>query len=292
MNNPFFSVIIPTFNRAEKLRRALDSLLEQSWRDFEVIVCDDGSIDGTGEMVGSFVGRLDIRHLWDENFGGPARPRNRGVTASRGEWLCFLDADDWWYPLKLERVAAVTGDADFIFHDCDVVTPEGVRRFVRKSMQPKSPVFADFMTRGCRVITSSVCVRRGILERTGPFTEEREFIAVEDTDLWLRVARETERFIYLPERLGAYWEDGTNISVFSDKYISRVTALHEKFAPLLEPGDRREAELLLAYRTAIVMRALGQTAESRDLFRKTVSSRNLKIRLYSLYYLARLAAGR
>lgn len=291
MSSCLFSVIIPTFNRADKLRRALDSLVAQTCRDFEVIVCDDGSTDETGEMVTSYAGRLDIRYLWEENFGGPARPRNRGIAAARGEWLCFLDADDWWYPAKLERVAAVTGDADFIFHDCDVITPKGVRRFVRKSMKPRTPIFADFMTRGCRVITSSVCVRRGVLEQTGPFTEERQFIAVEDTDLWLRVARLTERFRYLPEHLGAYWEDGDNISAFSEGYISRLTALHEKFASLLEPADRSEAELLLIYRTAIVNRAIGRRGESRALFEKTVSSRNPRIRFYSLLYLLRLALG-
>lgn len=290
--NPFFSVIIPTFNRVDKLRRALDSLMTQRYRDFEVLVCDDGSTDATGEMVGSFAESLDIRYLWEENFGGPARPRNRGIAAARGKWLCFLDADDWWYPLKLERVYAVTGEADAIFHDCDVMTPTGIRRFVRKSMSPRTPVFVDFMTRGCRIVTSSICVRRTILDRTGPFTEEPSFIAVEDTDLWLRVARETERFRYLPERLGAYWEDGTNISAFSDRYIDRITALHDKFASLLDPAARREAELLLAYRTAIVWRTLGRIDESRVLFRKTIASRNPKIRLYSLYYLARLAVGR
>ncbi len=285
MNSPLFSVIIPTFNRMEKLRRALDSLVTQSFRDFEVIVCDDGSTDGTGEMVTTFAGKLDIRYLWEDNFGGPARPRNRGIEASRGEWLCFLDADDWWYPAKLDKVSRQLEGADLIFHDCDVVTPKGVRRFVRKSMQPRIPVFVDFMTRGCRLITSSVSVRREILEQAGHFTEEREFIAVEDTDLWLRIARITDGFRYLSERLGAYWEDGSNISGFSEKYVQRITVLHEKYAGFLDADDLEEAELLLSYRTAIVRRDLGQIDECRELFKKTLSSRNLKIKGYSLYYL-------
>ena len=292
MSSPLFSVIIPTFNRADKLRRALDSLVAQSFSDFEVLVCDDGSTDGTDEVVESFSEKLKIRHLWEENFGGPARPRNRGITASAGDWLCFLDADDWWYPRKLEQVSRVLQDADFIFHDCDVVTPGGVRRFARKSMLPRQPAFVDFMTRGCRVITSSVSVRRELLDRVGRFTEARDFIAVEDSDLWIRISLVTERFCYLPEHLGAYWEDGNNISVFSESYIHRITALHGKFAHLLGPADRAEDELLLAYRTAIVNRAIGRKIESRELFRKTVSSRNPRIRFYSMLYLLRLLLNR
>lgn len=289
LNNPLFSVIIPTYNRSDKLRRALDSLVAQTFRDFEVIVCDDGSTDGTVEMAEAFTGALNIMCLRDENFGGPARPRNRGIAVSQGRWFCFLDADDWWYPGKLERMVPLLEDADLVFHDCDVVTPHGIRRFVRKSRTPVKPAFVDFMTRGCRIITSSVCLRREILDAVGPFSEDRELIAIEDTDLWIRVARVTEKFTYLPARLGAYWEDGTNISGFSEKYIERITVLHNKFATYLDADARGEAEMLLMYRTALIKRSLGQIRESRKLFRRTLASRNLKIKLYSILNLLRMS---
>jgi glycosyltransferase involved in cell wall biosynthesis len=283
-----FAIIIPTYNRAAKLRRALESLAAQSCPHFEVIVCDDGSTDETRAVVEEFSNRMTIVHHWEENSGGPARPRNHGIRLSTAPWVCFLDADDWWYPEKLLRIATELEGADFIFHDCDVVTPAGTRRLVRKSGQPRHPVFVDFMTRGCRVITSSVCVRRELLIKGGLFTEDPVFVAIEDTDLWLQISLLTERFRYIPERLGVYWEDGSNISGFSEKYISRITALHDKFAGRLDPADRKEAELLLAYRTAIVLRALGRKGESRQLFKKTLAARNPKIRLYSALYLMRL----
>jgi glycosyltransferase involved in cell wall biosynthesis len=279
---PLFSVIIPTYNRKEKLLRALESLECQTFRDFEVLVCDDGSTDGTQEMVANFADRMPLRYFWEENFGGPARPRNIGIREARGAWICFLDADDWWYPAKLQTVAQQLDSADFICHDCHIVTPSGRRRFTRKSRKPRSPLFVDFMTRGCRIITSSVSVRREIIDKAGFFTEEREFIAIEDTDLWIRISRITERFLYLPERLGAYWEDGSNISGFSEHFISRITALHDKFAGELDPEQRAEAEFLLTYRTAVVRRALGQKSASRKLFMKVVASRNFRMRLYAL----------
>lgn len=288
LSTPLFSVIIPTYNRMEKLRRALDSLVAQTFRDFEVIVCDDGSTDGTAEMVETFTDTLNISYLRDENFGGPARPRNVGMAASKGRWICFLDADDWWYPGKLERIVPLLENSDLIFHDCDVVTPQGMRRFVRKSRMPRKPFFVDFMTRGCRIITSSVCVRREILDAVGPFSEDRELIAIEDTDLWIRIARVTEKFVYLPERLGAYWEDGDNISGFSGKFIERITVLHNKFAGFLGEAERRDAGMLLMYRTALVKRSLGHFGESRALFRKTLAARNMKIKVYSMLYLVRM----
>ena len=74
-----FSIIIPTYNRALLLKRCLDSLCSQTYRDFEVIVCDDGSTDGTNEIINQFEDKLSLKYLYDTNWGGPARPRNNGI---------------------------------------------------------------------------------------------------------------------------------------------------------------------------------------------------------------------
>ena len=101
---PFFSVVIPTFNRSPVLKRAIESVLAQSFLDYEILVMDDGSTDDTQAVVESFHDQR-ICYYWAENSGGPATPRNRGIDAARADWICFLDADDLWYPDKLERVA-------------------------------------------------------------------------------------------------------------------------------------------------------------------------------------------
>ncbi len=125
MNKIIFSVIIPKYNRTETLKRALQSLVTQTYKEFEVIVCDDGSTDNTKEIVDSFKNNLSIRYIWEENWGGPARPRNSGINISKNEWICFLDSDDWWYPKKLETVLSRLNNADIIYHDLDVFTPNG-----------------------------------------------------------------------------------------------------------------------------------------------------------------------
>src|SRR5690242_1512065 len=86
---PRVSVVIPTYNRAREMRRCLDSLVSQSFRDFEVLVCDDGSTDETATVAAAFETRLQLAYHWAENFGGPARPRNIGLHRARGIYVAF-----------------------------------------------------------------------------------------------------------------------------------------------------------------------------------------------------------
>ena len=95
--NPLVSIIIPTYNRAEDLKRALKSVFDQTFRDYEVLVMDDGSIDNTREVVEK-IKDARLRYERDENFGGPAVPRNRGLRLALGKYIAFLDSDDWWHP--------------------------------------------------------------------------------------------------------------------------------------------------------------------------------------------------
>jgi len=283
-HRPFFSIIIPTYNRAEKLRRALKSLETQSFRDFEVLVCDDGSTDDTGLVVESFADKLPLRYLHEENWGGPARPRNNGLKAADGEWICFLDADDWWYQGKLAEVASRIEDADVICHDCDVYSEAGKRPVKKRGRHFDSPAFAELMTNGNAIITSSVCVRKNVLEKTDRFLEDKSLIAIEDYELWLRLSRLTDRFLYIPQSLGAYWVDGENISEYTEKYVAREIAVNRKYIDYLCPADRLESELLLSYKIGIAKKCLGLFDESKGYFLKAMRSRRLKIKTYALIY--------
>ncbi|MFZ1546973.1 MAG: glycosyltransferase [Candidatus Nitrotoga sp.] len=100
MSNPRFSVIIPAYNAAATLARALDSVLAQIWPAFEIIVIDDGSIDTTAAVAASYGEK--IRYLRQDNAGVSAA-RNHGARIASGDWLAFLDADDWYYPERLKR---------------------------------------------------------------------------------------------------------------------------------------------------------------------------------------------
>ena len=283
-NRPFFSVIIPTYNRAEKLGRALASLETQRFKNFEVIVCDDGSTDDTERVVDLFAERLPLRYLREENWGGPARPRNNGLKVAEGQWVSFLDADDWWYPEKLAAVASRVEAADIIYHDCDVYTEAGKRSVKKRGRPFKRPAFVELMTKGSRIITSSICVRKDILAKTDGFAEDRKLIAIEDYDLWLRIALLTDRFVHIPQLLGAYWMDGENISEYTEKFVTREIAVNRQYIDYLSPADRRESELLLSYKIGIAKKYLGLFDESKECFLKAMRSRSIKTKTYALIY--------
>jgi hypothetical protein len=116
---PAISVIIPAYNAAATLSRAIDSVLAQTWPAHEVIVVDDGSTDATAEVVKSYAGR--VRYVGQDN-AGPSAARNQGVAMASGEWIAFLDADDWYYPERLAQHAQMIAadlTLDFLVGDFD-----------------------------------------------------------------------------------------------------------------------------------------------------------------------------
>lgn len=286
---PLFSIIIPTYNNARRLENALESVRNQIFRDFEVIVCDDGSTDNTKDLIFSFSGKLDINYIRQDNWGGPARPRNNGIKAARGEYIAFLDSDDCWYPSKLQIANYYLNKGDILYHDLDIHTPQGRRLFKKvKGRHLRKPVFADLMKNENALITSSVVVRKNIIEKAGGFSEEISSLpltCVEDFDLWLKIARLTDKFVYIPDSLGVYWVGGNNVSQASERLIKRLNAVYGRFIPLLEEEDRKQAQMLKAYLLARTKQKMGLLKESIDLFRSSINSRNKRIKLRSFVWI-------
>ena len=171
MSHPLFSVIISTYDRAEMLKVALDSLVAQTYKNFEVLVCDDGSTDNTIKVVEDYKRRLDLKYIWEENWGGPARPRNNGIKVSKGDWICFLDSDDWWYPEKLEICLNYLGDFNFIYHDLDIYSvKDRVSKRRVGSWKLKDDVFVDLLINGNAINNSSVIVKKELLIKVNCFS--------------------------------------------------------------------------------------------------------------------------
>lgn len=236
MTAPRVSVIVPTYNRATDLARCLESLRAQTFKDFEVLVCDDGSTDDSGAVCERFRALIDVSYNWAENFGGPARPRNRGVQLARAPYVAFLDSDDWWTERKLaESVAALDAGADVVYHDLYQVGSARQRFFWRKrrTRQLATPVFRDLLLNGNALCSSSVVLRRDVLLRAGGFSEEHSLIAWEDYDAWLKMARVTERFVRLDATLGYYWTGGGNISS-PRRLIGNLQRFGEMYGPDIE----------------------------------------------------------
>jgi glycosyltransferase involved in cell wall biosynthesis len=194
----FISVIIPVYNGAAFIARAVDSALAQDFSDFEVIVVDDGSTDATGLILRKYVNK--IRVLRQDNHG-PSVARNTGAAIARGEYLAFLDADDWWREDKLtltHRALESQETAVLAFSGFRVLLPGETELDERRYQRAPSldEILADFLFIG----PSTVLMRRSVFESIGGFCEEFGAAAYEDTYLWL-LARERGEFIYVDELL-------------------------------------------------------------------------------------------
>lgn len=200
------SVIIPTWNRSETIEKAILSALKQTISPLEVIVCDDGSTDGTENLVRS-IKDTRLRWLSGTHGGRPAIPRNRGISVSRGEWLAFLDSDDEWMEKKLhkqlslaksKRLKAVSSNA-YRF------TPEkGTQGHLLK--WKKERITFDDLLRVNNVVCSSALIHRSCFDQAIGFPETPKLKAIEDYALWLRVATITD-FAFNREPLVVYHDN-------------------------------------------------------------------------------------
>lgn len=193
---PLVSVIIPVHNGEAYLENAIDSALAQVFPDFEVIVVDDGSTDSTRFILNRYSGQ--IRILRQDNRGAAAA-RNAGVAVASGEYLAFLDADDWWRGDKLALTYRALEN-----HGPAVLAFSGYRRVfldethLADCFYEKAPSFDDMFTRRVDILPSTVLMRRSGFEHCGGFPQELR--AFEDTYLWL-LAREHGEFTYVKELL-------------------------------------------------------------------------------------------
>ena len=208
------SVIIPTYQRCQRLKIAIESVLSQTYSAYEIIIMDDGSDDGTKEMVNLFKDSR-ISYNWQSNSGIPAKVRNNGIKIAKGEWIAFLDSDDWWLPDKLKDCMHYNNDdVDLIYHDLKIAN-NNQKIFNKKkikSRQLKKPMLNDLLVNGNAISKSSVVVRRKLLIKIGYIDEREELLAAEDYHTWLKIAKLSDKFFYLPKCLGYYSEHDQNLS--------------------------------------------------------------------------------
>ena len=202
MSPPFYSIVIPTYNRARLLERALASVWAQKCQDFEIIIVDNSSTDNTDQVLGNcHDSRLSVIRV--QNHGNIAYSRNRGINRARGDWIAFLDSDDVWLPNKLETVQNEiinNPNAILLCHNVWTVTDKGKKR--QFSCLPSiSNIHENLLFKRNCIVTSATTLRRDIAVKTGGFSEKRELISVEDIDYWIRLS-DVGEFCFIDELLG------------------------------------------------------------------------------------------
>ena len=185
MANPFFSVIIPTYNRAGLLKIAVDSVLEQTFSDYELIVIDDGSSDNTQDLMKAKQYR-QLRYIYTPDNGGVSRARNKGITLARGEYIALLDSDDRFRKDKLEISAGFIRHHPGckIFHSEEIWYKRGkIVTQKKRHKKPSGNIFAQALPICC-VSPSTAIIHRSVFSAIGLFDEQLP--ACEDYDFWLR----------------------------------------------------------------------------------------------------------
>jgi len=207
MSSIFFSVIIPTYNQGSLLKKAISSVLSQTFQDYEIIVVDDLSEDHTQKIVQEFNNDKIIYKKMNNNKN-IGKSRNEGIKLSKGKWIAFLDSDDLWYPKRLEIVS------DFLINNStyealctDDLIVDKIRN--RKKIWKYGPYTKNFyetlLKNGNCITTSATVVKKDfLLNHKIQFNEGREFFTAEDYEFFMRVALANAKFKFLHQVLGEH----------------------------------------------------------------------------------------
>jgi glycosyltransferase involved in cell wall biosynthesis len=224
-----FSVIVPLFNKEQYVEKCINSLSAQTFQDFEIVVIDDGSSDSSVPRVEQ-LGFSKLTLIAQENSGVSAA-RNRGIDIATGEYICFLDADDWYEPEFLEKISLLIDR----FGAASAYCSGYFRRKggeTRKSTEPTGcdgqemfliDDFYDQWSRGAFFFTSSICVSRALLQATGLRFPRNEHMG-EDQEMWFSLA-ERGPFAYVRQPLSNYTIGSSNSLTHSQKLIEEYPFL-------------------------------------------------------------------
>lgn len=259
--NSTVSVIIPVFNGVSFIARAVQSALDQTYPPYEVIVVNDGSVDGTIDALAVFGKKIKVISIQN---GGASNARNVGIRASSGEFIAFLDADDIWHKEKLIRqIAAFNEEANIGFCCCDYsVLYKHIGRIVNhfsiikcaKEISYDAPLKTDpfevLIKENFVGTSSNVIIRRSVLDATGLFNVA--YRQAEDYDLWLRCALVTDFVIMSACLVEKTSHDKNLTNDFLDTLLCHervLLAIRADSDAMLRPGNRWQASQLALAKT-------------------------------------------
>lgn len=277
MSRPFFSIIIPAYNAAETLEDCLDSVWEQRFSDYEIILVNDGSEDATAALAKEWAASktgLRFQLLQQENKGLGAA-RNAAILKARGKYCALLDADDLWHSEKLKSCHQILSKQDapkLIYHKVENFG-RGVDQ-ARKTFPLQG--LSDLIEKGCPLVPSATLIETD-LAQAHPFQVDEEFHGAEDLYLWLELLVKGEVLIYWPEALTYYREEG-GMSTRIDEHLRNVLNVYEHFYRLnrISKKDYEMATQRKYYEAARFYQKRGNHHQAHHYY-SVADSKSLKI---------------
>ncbi|MFL2808377.1 MAG: glycosyltransferase family 2 protein [bacterium] len=264
---PQVTVILPSWNRADWLKKSIDSVLEQTFRDFELIVVDDASTDSTQEILTSYSGK--IRSITFSKNLGVSAARNAAVKNCDSEWIAFLDSDDFWHPHKLQKqIAQTVIRAECPIHFTDEIwIRNGVRVNPKKKHQKLEGWIFKPSLELCLMSPSTVLLRRELFDVHGLFDETLPIC--EDYDLWLRLTSQHQVALLnetLMTRHGGHADQLSRSDWGIDRY--RVQSIIKILkTEKLSPEDRSAAIVVLRKKCEIIINGFRKRGKLQEIER-------------------------
>jgi len=264
---PQVTVILPSWNRAAWLKKSIDSVLEQTFRDFELIVVDDASTDSTQEILTSYSGK--IRSITFAKNLGVSAARNAAVKNCDSEWIAFLDSDDFWHPHKLQKqIAQTVIRAECPIHFTDEIwIRNGVRVNPKKKHQKLEGWIFKPSLELCLMSPSTVLLRRELFDVHGLFDETLPIC--EDYDLWLRLTAQHQVALLNEKLMTRHGGHADQLSLSDwgiDRY--RVQSIIKILkTEKLSPGDRSAAIVVLRKKCEIIINGFRKRGKLQEVER-------------------------
>ncbi len=216
---------MPTYDSENYIKTCIDSILEQSYQNYEIIIIDNQSSDGTLNIINSYKSEK-IKFFSIQNKGQVSLSRNLGIKNAQGDWLAFLDSDDYWYKDKLMHIMKnFSSKYDFIFHDMDTMIEN---KFIKqrprlKKNIPKKNLIEYLLVNGNPIANSSVIVKKYLLESIGYIAEEQPSFTI-DYHTWLKISLVSQDYYHCNKTFGVYRTHKKNLSsqVSTSKYYFKI----------------------------------------------------------------------
>jgi len=224
------SIIIPTYKRVEKLKRAVDSVINQTFTNWEIIIIDNNSGDGTKELIFNYK-NPKIKILFIKNNGNIAKSRNMGIKYSKGKYIALLDSDDVWSVNKLQIcIKELNKKIKIVYHDMYIQKSLNQIIYKKSGMcrNLKKPIYNDLIFNGPAFPTSSVIIEKSIFQKIGFFDDKKNLITWEDYDAWIRLSTINEGYKKINQVLGYRWVDNKN-TLKPDALIKNIFLFKEKY---------------------------------------------------------------
>ena len=257
------SVVIPTYNRKDLLKRSINSVINQTIKPFEIIVVDDGSLDGTEKMIRR---NYDLVKFIKQENKGVSAARNSGIKVSNGEWICFLDSDDEWKKDKLEKQINAANDNPgyHLFHSNEIWVKNGIRINQKKKHKKYGGNIFNKCLDMCKISPSSVLIDKTIFNKVGIFNEN--LLVCEDYELWLRICdRYKVFFIDEPLIIKYGGHQGQLSSSIDSIEYHRIKALEHLMLCSLKKKNKKYAIQMLISKITIYLNGLIKRGKKHEI---------------------------